>query len=492
MSYQGTGNDANPSQYAEQAMTRHSRGSPARPLRSAAPSCGADPKTARPSTASIPNANPAPLHVIIIGGGIGGLALAQGLKKSGVSFAVYERDRTPTDRIQGYRVHISPTGSGALHECLPPHLFNAFVHTCGKPSQGIHFVTERMKELFALNELNAPKRFGTVAQHRSVSRITLRQVLLSGLDDVVHFGKTFVHYEEAPTGRIVAYFEDGTTAEGDVLVAADGGGSRVRRQFLPHAERIDTGFVGIAGKVFLDNESRNRIDPLLSNGMTLASGKGGYSLFVALQEIDGVAADDFGSNDGPVADLHLDNSRSYLMWAFGARRKKLGLDGHDIDRMSGRELRSIALGVMGARSWDERFQTLVRLANADTINSIAIRTSVPIAAWQTQRVTLLGDAVHSMTPYRGIGANVALKDATRLRGALVAAVRGDRPLLEAIHDYELDMIAYGFRAVRTSLHAMNQAMIENPLQLALSRVALGIIDRVPTFKRWMFNRMGEE
>jgi salicylate hydroxylase len=492
MSYEGNRDDAQAAQYAERAMTRYGRGLPVRRLRGAAPSCDGDPITARPSTASVTDAKPAPIHVIIIGGGIGGLTLAQGLKKSGVSFAVYERDCTPTDRVQGYRVHINPTGSAALHECLPPHLFDAFVRTCGKPSQGIHFVTERMKVLFALNELNAPKRFGAVAQHRSVSRITLRQVLLCGLDDVVHFGKTFVRYEEAPTGRIVAHFEDGSTAEGDVLVAADGGGSRVRRQFLPHAERIETGFVGIAGKVFLDDETRSRISPLLGNGMTLASGKGGYCLFVALQDIDGVAADDFGGNAAPVADLHLDNSRSYLMWAFGARREKLGLDGRDIDRMSGRELRSIALGVMGARSWDERFQTLVRLANADTINALAIRTSVPIAAWQTRRVTLLGDAIHSMTPYRGIGANVALKDAMRLRDALVAAIRGDRPLLQAIHDYESDMVAYGFRAVRTSLHAMNQAMTENPLQLALSRTALGIINRVPTFRRWMFNRMGEE
>jgi 2-polyprenyl-6-methoxyphenol hydroxylase-like FAD-dependent oxidoreductase len=33
-------------------------------------------------------------HVLIIGGGIGGLTLAQGLKRAGVSAAVYERDRT--------------------------------------------------------------------------------------------------------------------------------------------------------------------------------------------------------------------------------------------------------------------------------------------------------------------------------------------------------------------------------------------------------------
>ena len=99
----------------------------------------------------------------------------------------------------------------------------------------------------------------------------------------MRFGKTFERYQELPTGRVVAHFADGTSAEDDVLVAADGGGSRVRRQFLPHAERIDTGIVGIAGKVFLDGGNRERLAPELRDGMTLASGQGGHCLFVALQ-----------------------------------------------------------------------------------------------------------------------------------------------------------------------------------------------------------------
>jgi len=85
--------------------------------------------TAHLSPTSIAPATPAPsqspFHVVIIGGGIGGLTLAQGLNKSGASVAVCEHDGTSTDRVQGYRVHINPTGSVALHECLPPHLFDA-------------------------------------------------------------------------------------------------------------------------------------------------------------------------------------------------------------------------------------------------------------------------------------------------------------------------------------------------------------------------------
>jgi hypothetical protein len=92
-----------------------------------------------------------PFHVLIIGGGIGGLTLAQGLKRARISAAVYERDRTLTDRLQGYRVHISPTGSLALHECLPPHLFEVFDRTCGAPTSAVRFFTEQMRLLLAFD-----------------------------------------------------------------------------------------------------------------------------------------------------------------------------------------------------------------------------------------------------------------------------------------------------------------------------------------------------
>jgi 2-polyprenyl-6-methoxyphenol hydroxylase-like FAD-dependent oxidoreductase len=52
--------------------------------------------------------------VDIVGGGIGGLCLAQGLKRAGVGVAVYERDRTAETRQQGYRLDVEPDGSRAL------------------------------------------------------------------------------------------------------------------------------------------------------------------------------------------------------------------------------------------------------------------------------------------------------------------------------------------------------------------------------------------
>jgi 2-polyprenyl-6-methoxyphenol hydroxylase-like FAD-dependent oxidoreductase len=60
------------------------------------------------------------LEVLVIGAGTGGLCLAHGLLASGLKVRVFERDRTPTDRLQGCRLHISATGNRALQACLPP------------------------------------------------------------------------------------------------------------------------------------------------------------------------------------------------------------------------------------------------------------------------------------------------------------------------------------------------------------------------------------
>ena len=217
------------------------------------------------------------LHVLVIGGGPGGLYLAQGLKKAGASLGVYERDRAP--RLQGYRVHINPTGSKALHACLPEHLYKAFVDSCGLSTGKITFATEGMDKLLQLDV----RADDPVNSHKSVSRITLRQILLSGLEDVVHFGKTFTRYFVRDDGKIVAEFTDGSYASGDVLVGADGGSSRVRHQFLPHAQRIDTGVVGLAGKLILNADNRNGIAQEFLDGMALISAPGGLGMFIAAQ-----------------------------------------------------------------------------------------------------------------------------------------------------------------------------------------------------------------
>lgn len=69
------------------------------------------------------------------------------------------------------------------------------------------------------------------------------------MEDVVHFDKTFTRYDQRDDGTVTAHFADGSTATGDLLVAADGTGSAVRRQYLPHAVTRDAGTINIATRI---------------------------------------------------------------------------------------------------------------------------------------------------------------------------------------------------------------------------------------------------
>lgn len=427
-------------------------------------------------------------HVVIIGGGLGGLCLAQGLNKAGISVQVYERDRTPDDRLQGYRIHIDPHGSRALHSCLPKHLFDAFVATCGRSGSSFSMYTEQMKRLVTFYS-EADLHSDGIGKHRSVSRMTLRQVLLSDLEGIVHFNKKFVRYEEQADGKVSAFFEDGTSATGDILVAADGGNSRVRAQFLPHAERVDTGILTVMGKLALTDQTRSLLPEPLYDGPASIMGPKGTGMFVAVQEFSqsGRVPEGIGGNDESYAskpNLLFDNTQDYIMWAYIARQEKYS-NAKPLAGMTNADLkREVQQKIKG---WSKNLETLVDLSGTETILPVPIRSSVPIQPWKTRRITLVGDAIHSMTPFRGIGGNIALRDAELLCSNLIAAHRREKTVLQGIQDYETEMIKYGFDAVRSSRKAAEQSVKESPIGLMMMKAVFRTIHAVTSLKRRIFS-----
>jgi 2-polyprenyl-6-methoxyphenol hydroxylase-like FAD-dependent oxidoreductase len=96
-----------------------------------------------------------------------------------------------------------------------------------------------------------------------------------------------------------------------------------------------------------------------------------------------------------------------------------------------------------------------------------------------------------MTPARGIGANTALRDAALLGSELAEAHQDRKSLIQAIQDYELEMIKYGFDAVMSSKKALEQsAALEKPLPLAMTKTMFRIINAVPPLKRRAFRGFG--
>src|SRR5690348_2800367 len=113
------------------------------------------------------------MRVVIVGAGLGGLCLAQGLRRAGVEVAVYERDAALDARRQGYRLHLDGRAAQGLHACLPPELYELFTATTGRPSRQVTVVTKRLKQLhrvrFPEPDPSVPARVNT-----SVDRFVLR------------------------------------------------------------------------------------------------------------------------------------------------------------------------------------------------------------------------------------------------------------------------------------------------------------------------------
>ena len=183
------------------------------------------------------------LHVIIIGGGIGGLCLAQGLRKAGLSVTLYEKGPRRADPhwLQGYQIHINPSGSRALQGCLPPAVWGTLTANACVPHTDLQVLTEQMKEIAFVESAIMD---GT--SHVLIGRATCGRYCWKVWTMWPTSARRFIHYERTPNRRVTAVFADGTTASGDVLVGADETGSNVRKPYLPHAQIVDTGIVGAA------------------------------------------------------------------------------------------------------------------------------------------------------------------------------------------------------------------------------------------------------
>lgn len=395
------------------------------------------------------------VDIAIIGGGPGGLALAQGLRKNGIGTAVFERDPVRADYVQGFRMRIRQRGIDALRANLPPHLYETFLHTLGlAPTENL-----ALDEQF--NRLDDTGRGSGEPEdthiEKSVSRITLRQILLSGLDDIFHTGKHFERYELQPDGSVIAHFADGSAVRANLLVGADGAGSTVRRQLLPDLASIDTGVRRLAGKITLKDAERHGISPLLTDFNTHIRPREGRPLMITSHRVDPAAyarhgligAEDPSHRD--ISGFHFNNTTSYAWWNTAYGTDELGPD-EALENLDGAELLDALLRRIG--HWDERILKLIRHTDPSTVAFLKVKSSTPGATWQTGPVTLLGDAIHAMTYFRALGGNTALYDTGLLVPQLVAARRGGKSQAAAVNDYENAMRDHGYEAVRSSLSAM--------------------------------------
>ncbi|MEQ4724421.1 NAD(P)/FAD-dependent oxidoreductase [Nonomuraea sp. B19D2] len=430
------------------------------------------------------------LRVVIVGGGIGGLCLAQGLHAAGIDVEVFERDAAPDARLQGYRLNIEPVGSQALHDCLPAHLWRILVATAGDPGPGMGVFTERMRLL--MREDAPPTERDSSEQAHAVSRVTLRRLLLAGLDDIVHFGKEFTSYRQNADGTVTALFADGTSATGDLLVGADGANSRVRRQLLPHARRSPVPGVGIGGKLPL-GDGKAWLPKEMTSTKNMFLPKRDF-LFTAVfrRREAGSATFERVGDQMRAADLDPDlltqdaKDDDYVMWAYVAHRRALPANLLDTPA-GGRGQRLRELVTSRLIDWHPGLRELIAQTPADTVERFDFATAEPVKPWPTTNVTVLGDAIHSMPPVGGLGGNAALYDADALRRALIAVSQGEADLLPAIAEYERAMLKNGFAAVRAATMYLRLATLPNRAVRIIARTFFRLCGVLPPLRRAIFS-----
>lgn len=401
------------------------------------------------------------MRVVVIGGGIGGLALAQGLVKRGVDVVVLDRD-TDLAHTGGYKLHLGPRACDAARAVLPTSLWSTLRSRAVRTTGFEITVRDHRGRLLGR---------GTEEEGEAldVDRITLRLVLAGGLDHRLLTGVECVSCEETDDGVVVTA-TSGLQVEGDVAVIADGARSVFAPRLAGGPTATDTGLVGVAGRTEvtgLDAEARG----LLHERPFLAVGPGGVGLFASWHAPRPVVPGAAGSAD-PV-----------VIWGVISTAAQLPPRLHTLP---GTDLGGAAHELLTRRGWAPALAGLPQLARTESIAGFQFLAADPrhIAPWIPGRVSAIGDATHAMPPTGGRGAGTAIRDAADLATRLGEAARGWTTIPEALQGNVAAMRGYAPQAVRESLEPIRWIKAgANPVGRSATRVGLPVLAGLAALRR---------
>ncbi|KAF9278607.1 hypothetical protein BGZ74_003041 [Mortierella antarctica] len=161
------------------------------------------------------------LNILIVGGGIAGLTLATLLEKAGIDYQVFERAAAirPLGSVIAIGPNILPVIEqlGLLEELVAASKVSGFVTNFNEQRQQTSY--------FDYRELKDRNGY----PNHMITRSRLYDMLLSQIpQEKVYMNKRLSSYEQDEHGVILT-FADGTTAQGDIVVGADGAYSQVRK-----------------------------------------------------------------------------------------------------------------------------------------------------------------------------------------------------------------------------------------------------------------------
>lgn len=248
--------------------------------------------------------------------------------------------------------------------------------------------------------------------------------------------KHFVRYEEDENG-VTAWFADGSSSRGSLLVAADGLHSHVRVQLLGNSAQkpVQSQYVPIFGELDLPPQ---QYEPLrrIANAAVLTSGP-------SLRQQIGMLS------------MNEDGSKAHYFWALMLRRDDPTELADWVGNASSQELYDFA--IKHSQHLHPTMNSFIKYGGPDAMihPQPKFQEYVPPDTLPVGRVTLLGDAAHAMIPLRGAGANTAILDACDLGKLLINARNERNDYVSVVEPFLAKMIPRGKEAVLASRAAGN-------------------------------------
>lgn len=333
------------------------------------------------------NFNQSAKKVVIIGAGLGGLAVAIALRKLGYEIQVYEKAQD--FRPVGGGLGLLPNGLNCL-DAIEPGIVETIKQSACEVSTT--FLKNTQGETIRTNSASRYKeQYGqpliTVWWWR------LQQVLASYLpSDSIHLNYRCLGFEQDEDG-VSIYFENSEKVSADCLIGADGIHSVIRKELIGDGEPRYLGSMSWRAVI----HGREDILDLGELGFVKGDQEFMYLLNV-------------GQGD--------------LAWLYRKWLPDFPLS-QNTDEAKSRLLEYLT-------HWGESLRSVVEATPAEQIMENPIYDRLPVSSWSHRRVTLLGDAAHAMAPALAQGSNTTFEDAYELALCFSQA----SSIQQALADYE--------------------------------------------------------